>query len=159
MSEPAKDVEDLDELIDAYLDGRMAPEDRVRFEERVTKDSELRNRVNSATRSVGLVQQALGWMTPGDDFEEKVTTRIVSITQSGQNLQPYFGTTSRSLTTEDPDAQLLADPEAAKERRRLVILAIVAAALFVLAAAAIGYSIAGGMQRPPPETIKKAGER
>ena len=60
MSEHA---EDLELLIDDYLDDRMAPEQRVSFEERMGKDPELRSRVNSATRSVDLVQQALGWVT------------------------------------------------------------------------------------------------
>jgi len=150
MAEPTEEREDVDLLIDEYLDGRMDSEDRARFEDRINKEPELRNRVNSATRSVDLVQKALGWVTPGEDFDEKVNTKIVSITQSGQNLQPYLGSSGRSLTPEDPDAKLLADPEAARERKRLLILAIIAGLLFALAAAAIGYSIATGFQQPAP---------
>lgn len=155
MTEPTEELEDIELLIDEYLDGRMEPELRARFEERIRKDPELRSRLDSATRSVDLVQQALGWLTPGDDFEERVNTKIVSITQSGQNLRPYLGSSSRSLTSEDPDAQLLADPEASREKRRLVALAVVAAVLFLLAASVIGYSIATGIQKPVPEDSRK----
>jgi len=161
MTEPREGLQDVELLIEDYLDERMTPEQRVRFEERVRHDPELRNRLDSATRSVALVQQALGWVTPGDDFEEKVNTKIVSVTQSWQNLQPYLGTDSRGLTSGDADAQLLADPEAAREKRRLVILAVVAALLFLLAASAIGYSIALGVQKPEkpvPEENRKPGE-
>ena len=31
---------------------------------------------------LAMVQQALGWVTPGDNFEDEVTNKIVSITQS-----------------------------------------------------------------------------
>ncbi|MCY3017787.1 MAG: hypothetical protein NTW87_01980 [Planctomycetota bacterium] len=157
MGEPAEQNEDLDVLVDEYLDGRMPPAEKARFEERVARDPALQHRLNSATRSVEMVQQALGWVTPGEDFEERVNTKIVSITQSGQNLPPYMGASGRSLTSEDPDAKLLGDPEAARERRRLIIIAIVAAVLFALAACAIGYSIAQGIQKPAPESSKKAG--
>jgi anti-sigma factor RsiW len=148
MSEPKEGFQEVELLIEDYLDDRMTPEQRARFEERVRKDPELRNRLDTATRSVALVQQALGWLTPGEEFEEKVNTKIVSVTQSWQNLQPYLGSSSRSLTSEDADAQLLADPEAAREKRRLIVLAVVAALLFLLAASAIGYSIAMGVQKP-----------
>ena len=155
MSESKEGLQEVELLIEDYLEGRMAPEQRKRFEERVRKDAELRDRLATATRSVALVQQALGWVTPGDDFDEKVSTKIISITQSWQNLQPYVGAGGRSLSGEDADAQLLADPEAAREKRRLIILAIVAALLFLLAASAIGYSIAVGVQKPVPEEQPK----
>jgi hypothetical protein len=148
MSEPQEGLQDVELLIEDYLDDRMTPEQRARFEERVRKEPELRSRLESATRSVALVRQALGWVTPGEEFEEKVNTKIVSVTQSWQNLQPYVGPDGRSLTSEDADAQLLEDPEAAREKRRLVILAVIAAILFLLAASAIIYSIAIGAQKP-----------
>lgn len=147
MAEPA---EDLDLLIDDYLDDRMAPDERGRFEERLNKDPELRSKVNSATRSVDLVQQALGWVTPGDEFDEQVNSKIVSITQSGQNLRPFIPSSERNLTAGDPDAKLLADPEAAKEKRRLLVIGVAAAVIFLLAAMAIGFSIAKGIRKTPP---------
>ncbi|MGD0089939.1 MAG: hypothetical protein ABSE73_08470 [Planctomycetota bacterium] len=156
MTEPAEEVQDKELLVDAYLDGRMPPEQRLRFEERLGKDPELRNKLESATRTVDLVKQALGWVAPGEDFEEKVNTKIVSVTQSWQNLQPYVGTTSRSLTSDDADAQLLADPEAAREKRRLIILAVIAVLMFLLAAFAIGYSIVTGVQKPVPQESRKS---
>ena len=146
MAEPA---EDLDLLVDDYLDDRMAPADRMRFEERLNKDAELRSRVNSATRSVDLVQQALGWVTPGDEFDEQVNTKIVSITQSGQNMRPFVPTSDRNLSAADPDAKLLADPEAAKEKQRLLVIGVAAAVIFLLAAMAIGFSIAKGIKKAP----------
>lgn len=150
MSEPTEELDALDMLIEDYLEGRMAPAQREEFEARVAKDLQLQSRLNSATRSVDLVQQALGWVTPGEDFEERVNTKIVSITQSGQNLQPAVASSDRSLTSNDPDAQLLADPEAARERKRQIALGIVAVIFFALAAAAIGHSIAKGVQQPAP---------
>ena len=105
MSESKEGLQDVELLIEDYLEGRLAPEQRARFEERVRKDPELRERLETATRSVALVQQALGWVTPGDDFEEKVSTKIVSVTQSWQNLQPYVGAGGRNLTGEDAEAQ------------------------------------------------------
>ncbi|HYG73382.1 MAG TPA: hypothetical protein VEK08_00010 [Planctomycetota bacterium] len=152
MSEP---VEDIDMLIDDYLDGRMPPDQRARFEERISRDPNLRSKINSATRSVDLVQQALGWVTPGEDFDEKVNSKIVSITQSGQNLRPFVPLSDRSLTSEDPDASLLGDPEAARERQRLTIIGIIAAILFLIAAVTITVSIARGVQKPAPGSRPK----
>jgi anti-sigma factor RsiW len=155
MSESAEELQDIDLLIDAYLDGRLSPEERARFDEHVKNDPELKNKLDSATRSVDLVKQALGWVAPREDFEEKVNTKIVSVTQSWQNLQPYAGSSGQGLTSEDSDAQLLADPEAAREKRRLIVLAVIAVLFFLLAAFAIGYSITTGVQRPVPEENQK----
>jgi hypothetical protein len=141
------DVEDLDLLIEDYIEGRLSPESKASFEERMKRDGELRSRFDSATRSVEMVQQALGWIAPGDEFDEKVNSKIIDITQSGQNLRPYIASNDRNLTSEDPDAKLLGDPEAIRERRRLIALGVVAAVLFLLAAGAIGYSISKGLQK------------
>jgi anti-sigma factor RsiW len=152
--------EEVELLIEDYLDGRMTPEQRAQFEERVRNNASLKDKLNSTTKSVDLVQQALGWVTPGEEFEDRVTTRIISLTQSGQTLKPYAAAGERQLSAEDPDAKLLADPEATREKRRMVILAVIAAGLFALAACAIGYSIAKGVRRPaPPENTAPAGRR
>ena len=137
----AESVEDIDLLIDDYLDGRMDQAVRTRFEERIKKDSALRDKVMSATHSVDLVQQALGWVTPGDEFDEGVSKKIITITQSGQNLQPPVNASERSLTSGDPDAKLLADPEAAREKWRLIFLSLVAALVFLIAVAVIIMAI------------------
>ena len=144
MAEPA---EELDLMIEEYLEGRMAPAERAQFEDRMKQDPELRNRVNSTTRSVELLEQALGWVTPGEDFDERVSSKIVNLTQSAQSLRPYHR--EGALNAEDPDARLLADPEAARERRRLFLIAIIAAVLFGIAAVAVITSIAQGIQKPP----------
>lgn len=146
MAEPA---EDIDLLIDDYLDGRMEGMQRIKFEERMKKDPELHQRVLSATQSVALVQQALGWVTPGEKFEDEVSNKIVSITNSGEHIRPIAAVGDGRLTREDPDAKLLGDPEAARENRRLVILGVVAVVLFALALAAIVYSITQGLHKPP----------
>jgi len=148
-------VENLDLMIDDYLDGRMPSEQRAHFEERISRDPNLRGKINSATRSVDLVQQALGWVTPGEDFDEKVNTKIVSITQSGQNLRPFDAASDRSLTSEDPDARLLEDPDASREKQRLTIIGIIAAVLFLAAALTITLSIARGVQKPAPIPTKR----
>jgi anti-sigma factor RsiW len=147
----AESAEELELLIDEYLDGRMDPSVRNRFEDRMSKDPELRGRVMSATHSVKLVQQALGWVTPGEDFDDKVSSKIIEITNSGRNLRPPVAAGEQALTSKDPDARLLGDPEAAREKRRLIMLAIAAVAAFALAALAIVYSVTSQDDRPPRE--------
>ena len=146
MSAEASD--DIDQLIDDYLDGRLEGRQREQFEERMKLDPELRRRVLSATQSVALVQQALGWVTPSDNFEEEVNSKIINITTSGQHIRPLAVVGDGALTREDPDAKLLGDPDAARENRRLVVLGVVAVVLFALAMAAIVYSVSQGMHKP-----------
>ena len=146
-------TEEIDLLIDDYLDGRMEGFQRAKFEERMKQDPELHRRVLSATQSVAMVQQALGWVTPGDNFEDEVTNKIVSITQSGQHIRPMGLSAGPNnglegnLTKEDPDAKLLGDPDAARENRRLIVLGAVAVLLFAAAMAAIVYSVSQGMHK------------
>jgi hypothetical protein len=151
----AEASEDVDLMIDDYLDGRMDVTARVQFEERMNRDPQLRNKVLSATQSVSMVQQALGWMTPGEEFDEQVQGKITSITQSGLNFHPAGIASDRNLTSDDPDAKLLADPEASREKQRLIILTIVAVVLFVLATLAIGYSITQGMKKKDAESTER----
>ena len=131
-------VEDVEVLIDDYLDGRMEPSRRKAFEERMSKDPVLRGKVMSATQSVEMVQQALGWVTPGEEFDDKVNSKIINLTQSG-NLVPAVAANARSLTSNDPDAKLLGDPDASRESRRLAVLGVIAAIIFALAAGVILY--------------------
>ncbi|HYF51767.1 MAG TPA: hypothetical protein VEJ63_20290 [Planctomycetota bacterium] len=127
--------EELDVLIDDYLDGRMDVTERVKFEERMSRDPQLRNKVLSATQSVKMVQDALGWVTPSEEFDSKVNSKITSISQSGFNFKPAGAKApDKELTSKDVDAKLLADPEAAKENRRLVIIGVIAAVIFAVAA-------------------------
>src|ERR1041384_3747832 len=138
--------EDLEQLIDAYLDGRMEPAQKEGFEARMNSDPALKERVTSATRSVELVQQALGWVTPDDSFDKNINTKIVSLTQSQDNLRVPSHSSDGNLTSRDPDSKLLHDPTAAREQTRLGILAMGAGVLFLLAAAAIAYSIVEGVK-------------
>ena len=147
----AESAEELELLIDDYLDGRMDPSRRNQFEERMKQDPELRGEVMSATHSVEMVQQALGWVTPGEEFDDKVESKIIEISQSGRNLKPPVPASDRSLTSHDPDAKLLGDPEAARETQRLLLLAVAAAVLLGLAALAIVYSISSEAEPPAKE--------
>ena len=140
--------EDLDLLIDDYLDGRMAPDQRATFERRMNADAELRGKVMSTTRSVELVQHALGWVTPGEDFDNKVNSKIISITQSGQNLKPV----QREHAGEGAGpAAAPSEPDAARETRRLLIIAVIAAVLFGLAVCAGVYAINHQSHEVPAE--------
>jgi hypothetical protein len=143
MADPG---EELELQIDAYLDGRMDVTQRVQFEERMNKDPELRQRVLSATQSVAMVKQALGWVTPADDFDDQVNSKIISITQSG--MRPVMASNDRSLSSKEADAKLLEDPEAAREKRRLTILAVIAGIIFIVAAFAIIRAIQKGAPQP-----------
>jgi anti-sigma factor RsiW len=144
----AEASDELDQMIDDYLDGRLEGRQREQFEERMKQDPELHRRVLSATQSVALVQQALGWVTPSENFEEQVNSKIINITQSGNHIRPLAVVGDGALTKEDPDAKLLADPDATRENRRLVVLGIVAVVLFALAMAAIVYSVSQGVHKP-----------
>ena len=133
--------EDLDVMIEDYVDGRMSLNQRATFEARMKSDAKLRERVKLATHSAALVEQALGWLKPGDEFDDKVTSKIMSITQSGQSA-PVNAVLNRH-------AQLQENADAKREQKRLMLLGIIAALLFVLAAGAITYSIIQGMQDQP----------
>jgi len=146
----AEEAENIDVLIDAYLDGRMEPSQRSKFEERMKNDPQLNAQVMSATHAVALVQKALGAIVPGNEFEDSVNSKILSITQSGYNFAPA-SSNSNQLSKDDPDAKLLGDPEEAREHRRLLILGIIAALLFALAAGMVLSTIKSGLQKPPPE--------
>lgn len=146
--------EDIDETIDAYLDNRLDQAKRAKFEEQMKKDPDLRARVMSATQSVQLVQRALGWVTPNDKFDDEVNSKIINITQSGHSFKPALASSDRSLTSNDPDARLLADPDAAREKRRLMLIALVAGLIFFIAAAAVIYSVSNSLQKPRSEQRK-----
>jgi anti-sigma-K factor RskA len=133
---------ELDIQIEEYLEGRMAAHERVQFEERMKTDAELRRQVETTSDSIKMVRQALVRVEPSEDFEEKVTSKIVSITQSNPNLRPAKAPACK-LSANDPDAKLILDPVAEQERQRLVILAVVAGLLFVAAATVIIWAILG----------------
>jgi anti-sigma factor RsiW len=133
---------DLDIQIEEYIEGRMAGTDRAQFEARLQTDPELRRQVETTNDSIKMVRQALVKVEPSEDFEEKVTSKIVSITQSNPNLRPAKASASK-LSANDPDAKLIHDPVAEQERQRLVVLAVVAGVLFVAAATIIVWALLG----------------
>lgn len=134
--------QELETLIDEYLDGRMDGPARQRFERRMETDPQVRERVYSATRSVELIQQALNWATPDEEFDSKVTSRIQAISQS--DLPPVDENGERSLTRDDPEARLLTDPAADVEKKRLMLIAVVTAVVFAVAVCVIVYLINRG---------------
>jgi anti-sigma-K factor RskA len=133
---------DLDIQIEEYLEGRMAGAERDQFEERMKTDADLRRQVETTNDSIKMVRQALVRVEPSGDFEEKVSSKIVSITQSNPNLRPARATACK-LSASDPDAKLILDPVAEQERQRLVILAVIAGLLFVAAVTIIVWAITG----------------
>ena len=126
--------EELELLIDDYLDDRMEPAQRASFEKRMDGDPALRERVMSATRSVQMVQQALGWVTPGEKFDEQVSSKIIEITNSGQNLKPAERAEKSGATDAEAEA-------GAAEKRRLMLIALIAAVLFGLAVIGAIYAV------------------
>jgi anti-sigma factor RsiW len=117
--------------IEEYVDGRMPESRRREFEARLRQDQALRRQVESVTRSVEFLEQALPILEPSEDFEKKVSSQIVVITQSNPNLRPA----ARRKTGGDLEAELQSDPRRRVERRRLLWLALIAGALFLAAAA------------------------
>jgi hypothetical protein len=134
--------QELETLIDDYLDGRMDGPSRQRFERRMETDPEIRQKVYSATRSLEMIQSALDWATPGEEFDSKVTSRIQEITSGA--LPPVSDPSERTLTRDDPEARLLHDPAADREKRRLLIIAVLTSLFFAAAICAIVYFIAHG---------------
>lgn len=151
---------DMELMIDDYLDGRLEGADRDRFESKMKDDEEFRKKVQTATQSVEILRKALQTVEPSSEFESKVSSQIISITQSNQMLRPYEGRhPGGQLTSTDPDAILLGDPEAAREKRRLMTIAAMAAVLFAAAAATIlTVLLANPMDERPktPPAIEKA---
>ncbi len=133
---------ELETQIDDYLDGRMDGPARVRFERRMETDPAIRQRVYSATRSLEMIQEALGWATPGEEFDSKVTSRIQEITSGA--LEPVLNADERELTQDDPEARLLTDPAADREKRRLLWIAVITSVVFAAAVCAIVYFISSG---------------
>ncbi|GMV80841.1 MAG: hypothetical protein AMXMBFR7_20250 [Planctomycetota bacterium] len=138
----ASGTNDLDLLIEDYVDGRLEGEQLSRFEARLAQEPDLRERVQTATQSIQVLRSVLTKVDPSPEFEYRVNNQIVSITQSNPGLIPAKRGTKRTvLTADDPDAKLLHDPQAKKESQRLMILAAVAALLFALAAAVIVFAL------------------
>ena len=135
---------DLDIQIEEYLEGRMDAPRRAQFEARMQKDPDLRRQVETTTNSIKMVREALVKVDPAGDFEEKVSSQIVSITQSNPNLRAVKGSGSGKLSAQDPDAKLILDPEAEMERKRLVVLAIIAGIFFAAAIAVIIRAVVMG---------------
>lgn len=142
---------DLELLIDDYVDGSLDPAKRNLVEARMKADADFREKVETATQSISLIRQALSKVEPGRDFEEKVNSQIISITQSNQHLRPFNRGAGGQLTARDPDARLLHDPEAAREKRRLMGIAAAAAVLFAIAAATLVILLSN----PPSEKEKQ----
>lgn len=134
---------DLDIQIEEYLEGRMDGPRKAQFEARLKTDPELRRQVETTNNSINLVREALVKIEPSKDFEEKVSSQIISITQSNPNLR-LAKASGGKLSAADPDAKLILDPVAEKERKRLVILAVVAAVFFAAAIAVIIRAITAG---------------
>lgn len=134
--------QELDTLIEDYLDGRMDGPARQRFERRMETDPSIRQKVYSATRSLELIQEALGWATPGEEFDSKVTSRIQEITSGA--LEAVTNPQERTLTKDDPEARLLGDPAGDLEKRRLLWIAIATSLLFAAAVCVIVYFIVHG---------------
>jgi anti-sigma factor RsiW len=126
-------------LIEDYLEGRLQGARRDQFEAQLRTDPELRRKVQTTTGSIDMVRKLLVPVDPGPEFEEKVSSQIVSITQSNPKLQGQRR--PGNLTPDDPDAKLLHDPQAVRERRRMVMLAVLAGALFLLAATGIAIAL------------------
>jgi anti-sigma-K factor RskA len=146
----AESAEDIDLLIEQYLDGQMEGAARAAFEARMRSDPGLRSRVNEQTRSMDMIKDALGALTPDDEFDTRVNSKIISITQS--RMRPAAPSSDRPLSSRDPDARLLGDPDAEREKKRLIAVAVGVLIVFLLAATVVGYAISKrNRAAPPPE--------
>ncbi|MCW8130648.1 MAG: hypothetical protein KIS92_09885 [Planctomycetota bacterium] len=144
-------AEELDVMIEEYLDGRLDDRRRSILEDRMKTDADVRKRVETATHSIQIIRKALVTLNPSADFEDKVSSQIISITQSNQSIRPAMSRASGGkLTAKDPDAKLIHDPEARKEQQRLMVLAGAAAVIFAIAVALIVMSVIGHQEPQAP---------
>ena len=155
----ADGTKDMDALIEDYLEGRLRGSDKERFEAKLRSDDEFRRRVETTTRSIELLRSALEKVDPGQNFENEVSNKILSITQSNPNLRPFRASDPNLAAVKggkdepgvDPDRKLFKDPEAEQEQKRLLGLALIALILF---AAGVGLIAAAWMSSkkpaPPP---------
>lgn len=136
----ANSAEEMELLLEEYLDGSLDDSRKSQLEARLRSDPELRQKLETATHSLSIIRKALIKVDPSETFEDKVSSQIISITQSNQSLAPAARVAGGGkLTAKDPDAKLIHDPEAQREQRRLMLLAGVAAVVFALAVAAIFF--------------------
>jgi len=125
-------------LVDDYVDGRMDESQRQQFEEQLRQDPELRRQVRSTTQSLELFRSVVNPGEAGTEFESQVSNKIIQITQSNPGLRPVQGRrVAGQLTAADPEARLLMDPDAAREKQRLMLIALLAGVFFVAAVALI----------------------
>jgi len=95
-------------------------------------------------------------MTPGDDFEEKVTTRHRQ--HHAKRPEPAAvlrDQTSRSLTTEDPALSLLADPEAHQGRSAVWLFLPSSPRRYSCLRPPASATRLGRIQKPAPETTEE----
>lgn len=142
-------VKDLEVMLDEYLDGRLEGARREQFDACLRADAGFRKQVETAVQSIEMLRKTLAKVEPGEDFEEKVTGQIISITQSNQSLRPAAPGRYTKLTAQDPDAKLIHDPGATAEHRRLMLLAGLAAVVFALAVATIAVVFVRNQSTPP----------
>jgi anti-sigma factor RsiW len=139
-------AEELEPHIESFLDGSLKDPLRSKFKAHLEANPEFRKQVESTTRSIEMVKLALERVEPENSFEEKVSSKIVNITQSNPKMRPYAleeNSGGASSSTNSPavaaarehfERSLRADPEADGEKRRLIWLAIIAAILFAAGA-------------------------
>ena len=154
----ADGTKDMDALIEDYLEGRLRGTEKDRFEAKLRGDKDFRARVETTTRSIELVRSALVKVDPGGNFEDEVSSKILSITQSNPNLRPFRASDAGLPAVKDgpgdPDRKLFKDPQADQEQKRLMGLAVIAAILFaagvgLIAAAWLSSRHAANANKPP----------
>lgn len=78
-NEPAINLDDEADLMDAYVAGLLDDRQRARFEQKIASDTGLRKRVDEARSTANMVSDAFKFVTPGPSFESALTTRITSM--------------------------------------------------------------------------------
>ena len=154
-------TKDMDALIEDYLEGRLRGSEKERFEAKLRADADFRRRVETTTRSIELLRGALEKVDPGQNFENEVSNKILSITQSNPNLRPFRASDANLPTVKggnaelgsDPDRKLFKDPEADQEQKRLLWLALIALVLFAAAVGLIAAAMMSARKPGPPPVI------
>lgn len=126
--------DEVEKLLDDYSAKQLPPDREAAVRAHVQSCEVCGAKFKTATQTVELLRGVLEKLTPGEEFEDKVTSKIIELRNSQTGLQPVeVDVHTAELTAAGPEAGLFRDPAAARERRRLRLTALVAALLFAAA--------------------------
>ncbi|MCX7806206.1 MAG: zf-HC2 domain-containing protein, partial [Planctomycetota bacterium] len=126
----------MDELMESYVDRRLPPDLSAEVNGHLRSCDSCRRKVEAAAKSLGMIRDALGWVTPGEEFDSKITRRVIELPPPSRHAAAVRdGSAAAAGGYAGPDG--IAAESGGPGRSRLIALAAGAAILFALAVLAI----------------------